>query len=119
MTHLLGKVVKHWDVSPSDHVLSLEAANLFELWLLLCVRLLATGVLLVNGSEQFLEKDKVLSALEIVNLDVGEFGVDTEGQVRRKSVWGGCPSEERGRGIINQGERDRHCMRLVDTRWKK
>lgn len=91
-THLLGEVVKHWDVSPSDQILSLEATDLLELGLLLRVGLLAASVLLVDGAEQFLKQDEVLSTLEIVNLDVGEFGVDTECQVGRQGVWCGGPS---------------------------
>ena len=70
----------------------MEATDLLELGLLLRVGLLAASVLLVDGAEQFLKQDEVLSTLEIVNLDVGEFGVDTECQVGRQGVWCGGPS---------------------------
>jgi hypothetical protein len=104
VTDLFCKVVKHGDVSPSDHILSLEATDDLELGVLLGIWLLASSVLLVDGTEQLFEHDKVYSALEIVNLDVGEFWVDTEGQVGGEGVWGGGPCEEAGGGVIDQRE---------------
>jgi hypothetical protein len=105
-TYLLSKVVKHGNVSPSNHILSLEASDLLELGLLLGVGLLSSGIFLVDGTEQLFEQDKVLSSLEIVDLDVGEVGVDTEGQVGSEGVRCSSPSEKRGGGIVDQGERD-------------
>jgi len=103
---LFGKVVKHWDISPSNHILSLETSDLLEFRFLLWVWLFTTSVLLVDCTEQFLEEDKVLAFLEIVDLDVGEVGVDTKCQVGSEGVWCGCPCEEGGRWVIDQGERD-------------
>lgn len=94
LADLLGKVVEHGNVSPSDHVLSLETSNLFELGLLLWVGLLSTSVLLVDCTEEFLEHDKVLSSLEIVDLDVCESGVDTEGQVGGEGIRRSRPCEQ-------------------------
>jgi hypothetical protein len=103
---LFGEVVKHWDISPSNHILSLETSDLLELRLLLGVWLFTTGVLLVDCTEQFLKENEVLSFLEIVDLDVGEVGVDTECQVGSEGVWCGCPCKEGGGWVIDQGERD-------------
>jgi len=103
---LFGKVVKHWDISPSNHILSLETSDLLEFRFLLWVWLFTTSVLLVDCTEQFLEEDKVLAFLEIVDLDVGEVGVDTKCQVGSEGVWCGCPSEEGSRWVIDQGEGD-------------
>jgi hypothetical protein len=49
--YLLSEVVEHRDISPSDHILSLETSDLFKLGFLLWVWLLSTSVLLVNGTE--------------------------------------------------------------------
>ena len=95
-TDLFGEVVKHWDISPTDHILSLETSDLLEFGFLLWVWLLTTSILLVDCTEQLLEEDEVLSFLEIVDFDVGEVGVDTECQVGSKGVWCGCPCEEGG-----------------------
>jgi hypothetical protein len=95
-TDLFGEVVKHWDISPTDHILSLETSDLLEFGFLLWVWLLTTSILLVDCTEQLLEENEVLSFLEIVDLDVGEVGVDTECQVGSKGVWCGCPCEEGG-----------------------
>jgi hypothetical protein len=48
---LLSEVVKHRDISPSDHIFSLETADLFEFRFFLGVWLLSSGVLLVDGTE--------------------------------------------------------------------
>jgi hypothetical protein len=108
-THLLGEVIEHGDISPPDHILALETADLLELWLLLIllrVGLLASRVLLVNGAQQVLEEDEVLIPLKVVDLDVCEVGVDAEAEVGWEGVRGGRPCEERGRGVIDEGECD-------------
>jgi len=103
---LFGEVIKHWDISPSNHILSLETSDFLEFRLFLGIWLLSSGVLLVDCTEQFLEENEVLSFLEIVDLDVGEVGVDTECQVGSEGVWCGCPGKEGGGWVINQGEGD-------------
>lgn len=84
----------------------METSDLLEFRFLLWVWLLSSGVLLVDCTEQFLEEDKVLAFFEIVDLDVGEVGVDTECQVGSEGVWCSRPCEEGGGWVIDQGEGD-------------
>jgi hypothetical protein len=79
----------------------LKTANLFELGLLLGVWLLATGILLVNGAEQLLEQNEVLTSFEIVNFDVSEVGVDAESQIGSEGVWCSGPSEKRSGRVVD------------------
>jgi hypothetical protein len=73
-TYLLGEVIEHGDISPPDHILALETADLLELWLLLV--LLRVGLLASRV------------------LHVGEVGVDAEAKVGWEGVRGGRPCEE-------------------------
>ncbi len=36
-------------------------------------------------------QDEVLVALLVMDLDIGEFGVDAEGKIGRESPWCSCP----------------------------
>lgn len=103
---LLGEVVEHGHVAPSNHVFTLEGTNLLELGLCLRVRLLLGIVSLVNGGKEVLEKDEVLIPLKIMNLDVGEVRVDTQTQVGGKGPRCGRPSEQRSGRVIDKGERN-------------
>jgi hypothetical protein len=108
-THLLGKVIEHGNISPSNHILALETADLLELWLLLVlfrVGLFPARVLFVDGAQQVLEEDEVLIPLKVVDLDIGEVGVDAEAEVGWEGIRGGRPGEEGGRGVVDEGECD-------------
>lgn len=103
---LLSEVVEDGHVPPSDHVASLEGADLLELRLLFRVWLLLGVVTLVHRREEVLEQDEVLVALEVVDLDVGEVGVDTQAQVGGEGPRRGRPCKEGGRGVVDEGERN-------------
>jgi len=104
--YLLSEVVEHWNISPSNHIFTLETSNLLELGLLLGVWLLTPGILLVDCAKQFLEQNEVLTFFKIVNFDVSEVGIDTQCQVGSKSVWCRCPGEQGSGWVVNEWERD-------------
>ena len=103
-TDLLGKVIENRGISPPDHVFPQEAPDLFELRLFLRIMLLSSSILFVHRSQKVLEQNKVLVSLEIVDLDVGEVGVDTKAKVGGEGVGGGGPREERCGRVIDKGE---------------
>ena len=103
---LLGEVVEDGDVSPSNHVLSLESSDLLELGLGLRVRLLLRVVAFVQGGKEALEKDEVGVSLEVVDFDVSEVGVDTQSQVGGQGPRRGSPGEEGGGRVVDERERD-------------
>ena len=98
-THLLDEIVEYGDVFPAFHVFS------FILRLLLPLGLL--GVL-VERAEEVLAEDKVLVAVEVVDLDVGEVGVHAQAEVGGQRPGGGGPREEGGGGVGLEGEGDRY-----------
>ena len=104
--YLFGEVIKHWDISPSNHILSLETSDFLEFRFLLGVWLLTPGILLVDCAKQFLEQNEVLTFFKIVNFDVSEVGIDTQCQVGSKSVWCRCPGEQGSGWVVNEWERD-------------
>lgn len=75
---LLGEVVEHGDISPADHVFTLEGAHLLEWWFLLRVGLLLGVIALVDSRQELLEENEVLVAFVVVDFDVREVGVDTQ-----------------------------------------
>lgn len=99
-TDLLDEAVEDGLVAPALHVLAEEGADLLPLGLVL------TGRVLVEGLEEVLVKDEVLLALDVVDLDVGEVGVDTEAEVRGEGPGRGRPGEERGRRVVDEGKGD-------------
>lgn len=58
--------------------------------------------------------DEVLVLLNVVDLEVGEVGVDADGQVGREGPRGGGPGEEGGGGVVNERERNGDCERKKD-----
>lgn len=74
MAHPLGKVFEERDVSPAFHIRTLERTNLLKLGFLR---------ILVESLEEVLLKNEILIPLLVVNFDVCEVGVNTEGKIRR------------------------------------
>ena len=101
---LLGKVVKHGHISPSDHVFTLKSADLFEFWLGLGVGLFLWVVSLVDSGQEVFEQDKVLISLKVVDFDVSKVGVDTKTQIGRKGPGSGGPGEQRSGRVVDKGE---------------
>jgi len=55
--------------------------------------------------------DEVLISLDVVNFEVGEVGVNADGQVGRKGPRSGGPGEEGGGGVVDEGEGDGDCAK--------
>ena len=97
--HLLRKILKQRDIPPPLHIPALKTRQLLEFRLL--------GIL-VQGLEERLREDKVLIVRLVVDLDVREVGVHTEREVGGERPGRGRPCEERGFGVVDEWEGDRH-----------
>lgn len=100
LLEILVEVVEQGLVLPSQHVLARESLHNLEFSLL--------GVL-VKRAEQLLEKNEVLSGLLVGDLDVLEFGVGGQGQVRWEGPGSSCPGEQACVGVGQKGEGNNNC----------
>lgn len=107
MTHLLGKVVEQRGIPPSLHIFTLELSDDLVLWLFRV--LLLVGQFREERTDQFFQQDEASVPGKILNLDVGEFRVDTECQVGRERPGCGRPCQERGFWVIDEFESDGDC----------
>ncbi len=104
-THLLSEEIEYGDIPPPFHILSLVLAYHFVLWFL-WILLFTTRKLLEQRADLFFQEDEIAFPGEILDFDVGESGVDTEGEVGRESPWGRCPCQEGRLGFIDEWEGD-------------
>jgi hypothetical protein len=110
---LFGKVVEQRRVPPALHIFSLEFANNLVLWLFRV--LLLVGEFGKERADQFFQEDEASVSGEVLDLDVGEFGVDTERQVGGKRPRGCGPCQEGGFRIVDELECDGDCKGLVEN----
>ena len=75
-TYLVLEVIEERFIFESDEIFTLVSFQNFVLLLLLCL-----GGILVQSREKFVAKDVVGISFLVVNLDVGEFGVNAEGEI--------------------------------------
>lgn len=114
-THLFREVIEHRGIPPPLHILS---QNLLHHLIprLLGVLFLPARQLLIQRPDELLEQDEVLLALDVQDLDVGEGGVDTEGKVGGERPGGGCPRQEGGFGLVDEGEGDCYWRFQVEVK---
>ena len=63
--------------------------------------------------------DEILIAFLVMDLEVGEIGMDTESQIRGKCPGSCGPSKEGGARIVNEGESDgdyKNCQLLIEKK---
>lgn len=104
LTHLLLEVREQGLVLQADEVGTLVGLENGVLLLLLRLRRV-----LVEGAEKLVADDEVTVALGVVNLDVGELGVNAKSEVGGEGPGGGGPREEGGGGVVEKGKGDGDC----------
>jgi hypothetical protein len=105
-THVLDEVVEEGSVLLADELGSLVGGDDGVLLVLLGL----DGVLVKSG-EELVAEDELAVALGVVDLNVGELGVNAKSEVGRKSPRGGGPGEEGNGGVLDEREGDGDCER--------
>ena len=100
VAHLLRKVLEHWSVPPTSHILTAEQTDLLDLGLLR---------VLVHGHQARFQKNVILVALLVVYFDITEVWMHAEPEIGGKCPRRRRPGQKRRLWIIHKWERDRHC----------
>lgn len=105
-TDSFSKVIEQRNIFPSDHFLSLVRREHFVLCLL---------DVLEESTEKLIADDEFGVSFFVVDFDVGEFGMNADGEIGGQSPGSRRPGEKRDGGIVDEREGDGD-WRAIDER---